>query len=274
MRHASASCLSRSRRKAWRRKDPDDTKNAAKSAGADVRELLLVREGKCKKNRDGDCALDKDADASTTPLFLLLENERSAIGSFELACRAWPDVVFLTCRSGATARDTILHCLLFDASDREDETLEARHVELVRLFLRTAAAKSYGGASGLASATSNDLIGVDKFKISQLNRGNSNALDCDPTTAVHLGCADMHGSAQSSVLQTLMKSWPDQMLCCIVSRSTLILDPSPFTTQHMRRGSSVVKNILVPNPTQISTHYEIFVFSFSILRLPALHGPS
>ena len=98
--------------------------NAAKSVGADIRELLLVREGKCNKNRDGDYVLDKDVDASTTPLFLLLENENSTIGSFELICRAWPDVVFLTCRNGAAARDTILHYLLFDASDKEDGKLD------------------------------------------------------------------------------------------------------------------------------------------------------
>ena len=188
--------------------------NAAKSVGADIRVLLLVREGKCNRNRDGDYVLDKDVDASTTPLFLLLENENSTIGSFELICRAWPDVVFLTCRNGAAARDTILHYLLIDASDKEDEIVEARHVELVRLFLRTAA-KGYGGASGLASATSNNLIGVDKFKLSRLNRGDSNALDCDPTTAVHLICADIYGSPRSNILQMLMKSWPDALLHCV-----------------------------------------------------------
>ena len=189
--------------------------NAAKSVGADIRELLLVREGKCDKNQDGDYVLNKDVDASTTPLFLLLENENSTIGSFELICLSWPYIVFLTCKNGVDpARETILHYLLFDAGDKEDEIIEARHVELVRLFLRTAE-KGYGGASGLVSATSNNLIGVDKFNISQLNRDAADTLDCDPTTALHLVCTDIYGSAQSSILQMLMRSWPDALLHCV-----------------------------------------------------------
>ena len=189
--------------------------NAAKSVGADIRELLLVREGKCNKNRDGDYVLDRDADASTTPLFLLLENEYSTIGSFELICRAWPYIVFLTCKNGVDpGRETILHYLLFDASDQEDEVVEARHIELVRLFLRTAA-KAYGGSIGLVSAANNNLIGVDKFKISQLNRDDADTLDCDPETAVHLVCKLINGSTQSSILQMLMKAWPDALLHCV-----------------------------------------------------------